>query len=89
MSVALERGMAILELLSTDRNGLQLSQLSKTLDIPHSATHRLLECLMEMGYVHQTREMGEYCLSLKAVSLGIRLERSFSATLVHLRSTVI
>jgi len=27
---------------------------------------------MEMGYVHQTREMGNYCLSLKAVSLGIR-----------------
>lgn len=72
MSVALERGMAILELLSTDRNGMQLSRVSEALDIPHSATHRLLTSLMEMGYVHQTREMGNYCLSLKAVSLGIR-----------------
>ncbi|WP_277188568.1 IclR family transcriptional regulator [Caballeronia sp. BR00000012568055] len=72
MSVALERGMAILELLSTDRNGMQLSRLSETLDIPHSATHRLLTTLIEMGYVYQTREMGQYCLSLKAVSLGIR-----------------
>ncbi len=72
MSLALERGMGILELLSTDRNGLQLSRLSEALDIPHSATHRLLESLMEMGYVRQTRDMGQYCLSLKAVSLGIR-----------------
>jgi DNA-binding IclR family transcriptional regulator len=72
MSVALERGMAILELLSTDRNGWQLSRLSDELDIPVSATHRLLTSLIEMGYVHQTREMGQYCLSLKAVSLGIR-----------------
>jgi DNA-binding IclR family transcriptional regulator len=72
MSVALERGMAILELLSTDRDGMQLSRLAETLDIPHSATHRLLMSLIEMGYVHQMRDMGNYCLSLKAVSLGIR-----------------
>lgn len=72
MSVALERGMGILELLSTDREGMQLSRLSEALNIPHSATHRLLESLIEMGYVHQTRDMGAYCLSLKAVSLGIR-----------------
>jgi DNA-binding IclR family transcriptional regulator len=72
MSVALERGMAILELLSTDRNGMQLSRLSEALDIPVSAMHRLLTSLIELGYVHQTREMGQYCLSLKSVSLGIR-----------------
>lgn len=72
MSVALERGMAILELLSTDSHGWQLSRLSEELGIPVSATHRLLTSLIEMGYVHQTRDMGEYCLSLKAVSLGIR-----------------
>ncbi|MEI5999621.1 IclR family transcriptional regulator [Paraburkholderia bengalensis] len=64
--------MAILELLSTDRNGMQLSRLSEALDIPVSAMHRLLTSLIDMGYVHQTREMGQYCLSLKAVSLGIR-----------------
>jgi DNA-binding IclR family transcriptional regulator len=72
MSIALERGMGILELLSADRNGMQLSRISEALDIPHSATHRLLECLVETGYVRRTRDMGQYCLSLKAVSLGIR-----------------
>jgi IclR family acetate operon transcriptional repressor len=72
MSIALERGMAILEMLSTDPNGMQLSRISEALDIPHSATHRLLTSLSELGYVHQPRDMGQYCLSLKAVSLGIR-----------------
>jgi IclR family acetate operon transcriptional repressor len=72
MSVALERGMAILEILSSESLGVPISEIAEKLDIPLSAAHRLLSSLVELGYVHQPRNMGDYKLSLKAVSLGLR-----------------
>ena len=71
MSKGLERGIAILELLSKQPRGVPLAHLSRELDIPLSATHRLLNTLIEVGYAQQDEEMGNYRLSLKAVSLGM------------------
>ena len=71
MSQGLERGIAILENLSQHTKGMPLAHLAKALDIPLSATHRLLNSLISVGYVQQENEMGNYRLSLKAVSLGM------------------
>lgn len=68
---AVSRGLSILELLSTSPDGLALGDIAKTLDIPPSATHRLLAELVEQGYLRQSDDHGTYALSMKMVSLTL------------------
>ena len=71
MSGVMERTLAILERLAKDVRGVPLATLADELDIPRSATHRLLLELSEYGYVRQSRERGDYMLTTKLVSLGL------------------
>ncbi len=71
MSLALERGLGVLESLARHPEGLPLAQLAADLDIPLSACHRLLGDLQRWGYVRQTRRQGDYLLTTKLVSLGL------------------
>ena len=71
MSGVLERTLGILELLSAQGQGVELAVLAEQLNMPKSAAHRLLVDLIRFGYVRQTRELGEYALTTKLVSLGL------------------
>jgi len=71
MAGNLERALAVLELLAKQGGSVQLAAIADTLDIPRSATHRLLSSLIDEGYVRQDAAHGEYLLSLKLVSLGL------------------
>jgi len=71
VTTALDRGLALLEHLSGQPEGLSLSTLSDELDIPRSACHRLLAELQRCGYVRQVRSHGDYMLTTKLVSLGL------------------
>jgi DNA-binding IclR family transcriptional regulator len=71
MAGNLERALAVLELLAKQGGSVQLAAIADTLDIPRSATHRLLSSLIDQGYVRQDAAHGEYLLSLKLVSLGL------------------
>lgn len=66
----LERVLGILELLASHTEGLPLHEVAARLDIPRSAAHRLLNDLIEHGYVRQDGERGGYMLTAKLVSLG-------------------
>lgn len=68
---AVSRGLAIIELLSTSPGGLPLGDIAKGLDVPSSATHRLLTELAEQGYLRQSAQDGTYALSMKMVSLTL------------------
>jgi DNA-binding IclR family transcriptional regulator len=68
----LERAFAVLELLVGAPAGLPLSEISDALDIPRSATHRLLTSLCELGYLRQERAMGNYVLTLKLISFALK-----------------
>ena len=71
MSTPLERSFNILELLATHPEGQSISVIASSLNVPLSATHRLLAELARCGYVRQLREQGEYVLTIKLVSLGL------------------
>jgi IclR family acetate operon transcriptional repressor len=71
MSVALDRGLSIIEQLAAHPDGLPLAFLAAELDIPLSACHRLLADLQRRAYVRQTRAQGDYVLTTKVVSLGL------------------
>ncbi len=69
MSGVLERTLAILECLAGQPEGLPLGAIADRLQIPASATHRLLTDLVSHGYVRQIRDQGDYALSTKLVAM--------------------
>jgi len=71
MSNAADRTLKILELLAHHPEGCALSFVSNELSLPLSATHRLLTSLCNAGYLKQSREQGDYVLTMKLVSLGL------------------
>jgi len=71
MTLALDRGLALLERLCGQPEGMPLTTLAAELDIPPSACHRLLSELQRRGYVRQMRSQGDYILTAKLASLGL------------------
>lgn len=71
MTLALERGLALLERLCGQPDGMPLTLLADELDMPRSACHRLLVELKRSGYVRQARSQGDYMLTAKLASLGL------------------
>jgi IclR family acetate operon transcriptional repressor len=67
------RGLSVLELLVEHRGGLQISDIALQLSLPLGATHRLLQALVEEGYVKRDEYSDRYQPSLKLGALGIRL----------------
>ncbi len=71
MSLALDRGLSLLEHLAQQPDGVPLGMLASELDIPLSACHRLLAELQRHGYVRQGPASGPYRLTTKVVTLGL------------------
>jgi DNA-binding IclR family transcriptional regulator len=71
MSIALDRGLSVLEHLAQHPQGLPITLIASELDLPLSACHRLLGELQRRGYVRQARTQGDYVLTTKVVSLGL------------------
>ncbi|WP_085315468.1 IclR family transcriptional regulator [Derxia lacustris] len=69
----LGRAFGIVELLSTEGAGLPLQDIADRLDIPKSATHRLLAELAELGHVRQDAASLRYYLSTRLVTLAFNL----------------
>jgi DNA-binding IclR family transcriptional regulator len=67
----LNRGLAVLERLADSAAGLSIKELAAALQIPASATHRVLAELVQLGFVRQDEEYGRYALTLKLCSLGL------------------
>lgn len=71
MSSALPRTFAVIDLLVGKPHGVPLGVIADTLELPKSATHRIVTELIELGYVKQ-EENGHYALGLKLVSQALR-----------------
>ena len=71
MSGQLERSLNVLEYLVAHPEGSSLSSLATALNLPLSATHRLLTELIRLGYVRQEQSHGEYLLTIKLVAMGL------------------
>lgn len=71
-SGVLDRGLAVIELLSGRAEGMSLTSISEVLRIPRSATHRLMTSLSEHGYIRQEQDRGIYVLTTKLQVLAFR-----------------
>lgn len=69
---AVERAFKLLEALAGEADGADLTALAERLDLPVSATHRLLATLAERGFVNQDPQSGAYGLTLKLSQLAFR-----------------
>lgn len=79
----IERALSLLESLTRDARGVQMQALADELDIPKSATHRMLAELMRLGYVRQDALTNRYRLSTKLVALGFRYLANSGADVVQ------
>jgi IclR family transcriptional regulator, acetate operon repressor len=66
------RCLSLIEMLAGAPDGMSLGALAERLDLPKSATHRLLQTLATRGYVNQDAASQGYALSLKVALLGFR-----------------
>jgi len=71
MSLALDRGLSLLEHLSNHPGGSPLALMASELGMPLSACHGLLGDLQRRGYVRQSRKQGEYMLTTKVAAMGL------------------
>lgn len=87
---ALERGLAILELIARSRNGLTFSQVSRSLDFPKSSIHCLLVTFERLGYLLRLESSGRFVAGLNllriatAASHGITLRQKAGPLLSEL-----
>ena len=69
---ALEKGLAVIELLARASEPLSLSQISELMANSASQLFRTMNCLVESGYVIKDELHGKYSLTLKLFELANR-----------------
>jgi IclR family acetate operon transcriptional repressor len=67
---SLTRGLTILERLSELEGGATLTDVAQRVGLAASTTHRLLNTLEKMGYVHQSGELGLWTIGITAFTVG-------------------
>jgi len=75
-----ERCLSILELLVDQPEGLPMSLIAQRLELPVSATHRLLTVLVQKKYVRQDPITERYLPTMVLAALGLRLVENTSLT---------
>jgi DNA-binding IclR family transcriptional regulator len=75
-----ERCLAIMELLVDEPAGLPMSVIAQKLELPVSATHRLLTVLVQKRYLRQDGITERYIPTMLLAALGLRLLESTSLT---------
>jgi IclR family acetate operon transcriptional repressor len=68
-----ERLLDLIVLMVDHPEGLALTEMARSLDIPKSATHRILATLVGRGFVEQPEGRDVYRLGMKLPALGFRL----------------
>ena len=73
MNNTLVKGMQLLESIVRSKSAMGVTELASRLDLGKSNVHRLLQALVELGYVRKNEE-GTYQASLKVWELGTALD---------------
>ena len=84
---SLDRGLRILDILASEKEGLGVTELSRRLDADKSVVYRTLSLLMIHSYVEQELSSKKYVLGLKVMELASKKLRNidlFSASKPYL-----
>jgi IclR family pca regulon transcriptional regulator len=67
---SLAKGFRVLEVFSDDRDDLTLSEIAQEADLDAGTTYRLLNTLVDLGYVQRDERRKRFSLTLKVLDLG-------------------
>ncbi|HKE31642.1 MAG TPA: IclR family transcriptional regulator [Candidatus Angelobacter sp.] len=90
-SNAVKRTLAILETLDSSRRGLNISEMSRKLELPKSSVHVLMATLEQLGYIQKDNGSNNYFLGLKTYAFGRGMMNNLSLAeiaLPHMRALV-
>ena len=65
----LQRGLQILELLSSVKRGMELHEIAKQMELPKSTAHNLVHTLVDCGYI-MSDSHGRFQLTPKTYEIG-------------------
>ena len=65
MNNTLINGLRLLELLARADAPMGITELAQSLSLVKSNVHRLLQALIDLGYVRQLSEDKRYCASIR------------------------
>ena len=85
---SLDKAMDILDVLSKERGGLSLSELSARCGFPKSTTHALASTMRDRGVLRQLSD-GNYALGMRLFEYGSAVSRGFDISALarpHLES---
>ena len=75
---SLEKALAVLEMLSSTRDGMTLPDIATALKAPKSSVHSILLTLERRGYLLRSDRTRKYTISLQLVSLAGRALRGLA-----------
>jgi DNA-binding IclR family transcriptional regulator len=67
---AVERALAVLEILAESKRGFSISEMARRLGVPKSSIHLILATLERRGYLVKNPQSRRYFVGLKLVSLA-------------------
>ncbi|MDF2809635.1 MAG: IclR family transcriptional regulator [Microvirga sp.] len=67
----LDRALKTLELMSTEMEGISVTEIAERVSLPKSGAHRLLADLVRLGYVRQDPLTERYHLTTRLISIGL------------------
>lgn len=72
----IDRALQVLEILSSHKDGMAITELAERIGIPASSAHRIVNSLKENHYVFQDRDSKYYRLSYKLFSLASEMQHN-------------
>lgn len=93
MNNTLINGLRLLELLARADAPMGITELAQSLSLVKSNVHRLLQALIDLGYVRQLSEDKRYCASIRLWEMGsavlaqIDLKRVAQPQMLQLQAT--
>lgn len=70
-SSTLERALLLLEYISFTDGKIGVRELAESVNLPKSTTHRILDTLLQAGFVEQDPITEKYSIGLKAIEIGM------------------
>lgn len=85
----LEKGLAVLELLSYSHVGMTLQEIKIELEISQTTAYRILNTMVRLGYLLYNDKVKKYRISKKILAMGLRAIEEhdiFESVLPHIRN---
>ena len=66
----LERGLAIMELLAENKDGLTIQEIKNRLNLSQTTVFRITQSLLGLGYLHRDEKSNQFFLTRKMLGIG-------------------